>query len=79
MAETTDKTAKPAAIAVSPVLRSKGAIDIPDGAHSFIITPIGSDKPQAEVIALDETDAVVAWCEANAVKPEDRRLTVKRK
>ena len=71
-----NETAKPTA---PPTLTSKGAIDIPDGAHTFVVAPIGSDKGPAEVRALDETDAVVTWCAANAVPPEDRRLTVKRK
>lgn len=63
-----------------PDITSATAKEIPAAAKVFLVAPRvkpGEEPPAPNrVSAVDEVDAIVAWCAARGVRPEDRNVTV---
>jgi hypothetical protein len=61
----------------SSAIVSANAQQAPDAAKVFKLTD-HAEKVSFDVMALDETDAIVGWCAHTKKKPEDRRVSVTR-
>lgn len=58
----------------APEITTAAAQEMPDGAKQFLMTPAAG--PLCKVTAIDETDAIQAWCHGNAIAAEKREVKV---